>query len=217
MKTISQAVEEIIARRPFLAEGLHDGIINFSSLARLILPDIEKTLRKDIKAGAVTMAIKRYSGKINLKSYHKLVKVVRNISDIIVRSNLSDLTFRNSGTILENHRKLLTSFKGRQDIFYTFVQGVFESNLILNTSLEKDVDRFFKNEKPVSKNENLSAITIKLPEENVNVPGLYYYILQKIAWEGINIIELVSSTNEFTLIVKYKDVDRAFVLLKNLR
>ena len=68
----------------------------------------------------------------------------------------------------------------------------------------------------VSKAPNLASITVKLPEENSNCSGLYYYIFKKIAWEGINLLEVVSTTNEFTLIVSQDDIDKAFSVVKRL-
>ena len=51
------------------------------------------------------------------------------------------------------------------------------------------------------KAENLSSITVKLPAENVSVPGIYYFIFQRLAWEGIVLYEVISTTNEFTILV----------------
>ena len=53
MITIAEIAEEIIRKSPFLEEALADGLINVSSLARMIKPDIEKKLQKPIKEGAI--------------------------------------------------------------------------------------------------------------------------------------------------------------------
>jgi len=37
-----------------------------------------------------------------------------------------------------------------------------------------------------------------------------------LAWEGINILEVVSTTHEITLIFGEKNIDQAFLNLKNL-
>lgn len=64
--------------------------------------------------------------------------------------------------------------------------------------------------------QNLSSLTIKLPEENVKQFGVYYTILKTIAWEGINFTEAVSTANEVTIILKNEDVNRAFQALQVL-
>ena len=79
------------------------------------------------------------------------------------------------------------------------------------------MQRIFKEEKALSVIENLSSITIQLPHQNVEIPGVYYYILKKLAWEGINIVEVISTTNEFTLVMKDEEVDRTFSLLMRIK
>ena len=56
--------------------------------------------------------------------------------------------------------------------------------------LEHEMD----NKSILSKTEDLSAITMKLPEDNVKTEGVYYFILKKLAWKNITIEEVVSTT-----------------------
>ena len=65
--------------------------------------------------------------------------------------------------------------------------------------------------------ENLSSITIKLPVDNVKIPGIYYFIFQRLSWEGVNIREVISTSNEFTILMNEDDVDIAFKVIKNLK
>ena len=53
--------------------------------------------------------------------------------------------------------------------------------------------------------------------ENTEIAGYYYYILKMIAWEGINIVEILSTTNEFSIILADSDVDRAFSTIQRAR
>ena len=52
MKTISSAVEQYIHKKPFLQTALAQGIINMTSLAREIRPEIEDVLGKEAREGA---------------------------------------------------------------------------------------------------------------------------------------------------------------------
>jgi len=61
MKTIQESVESIIRKTPFIEEALNEKLINVSSLARIILPRVDKMLKKQVKVGAVMMAINRIS------------------------------------------------------------------------------------------------------------------------------------------------------------
>jgi len=216
MKATHIIVEEIIKKSPFLEEALAEGIINLSSLSRQIKPEIDEQLQKDVQIGAIAMALKRLSPKFDPNLKIKVKKVIHKLGDITVRSKITYYTFHNSDTLIEKQSELLKKLKGKKDIFFAFSQGVYETSIILSDSEHDDVSSMFKNESLVQETIGLSSITIKLPSENANVSGIYYFILKKIAWEGINILDIISTMHEFTIIVHDDSIDRAFSILKNL-
>ena len=79
------------------------------------------------------------------------------------------------------------------------------------------VDHLFQEEICHSKMDNLSSITIKLPSDNVTIPGIYYFIFQRLSWEGINVYEVISTSNEFTILIHEDEVNVAFEEIKNLK
>jgi hypothetical protein len=217
MKTISSVVEHYIKKKPFLQSALSQGIINLTSLSRIIRPEIEDALGKEVRNGAIVMALKRLSDDLEFRATHKIVKVLKNIGEITVRSSLTDFTFLVSDSILENQTRLLKEVNKNKDVFYTSSRGVNELNIVVSNSLDKTVESLFKAEKCTQKAQNLSSITVKLPAENVSVPGIYYFIFQRLAWEGIVLYEVISTTNEFTILVNDEQVDSAFKTIKDLK
>ena len=217
MKTISSVVEEYIKKKPFLQSALAQGIINLTSLSRLVRPEIEVELGKDIRNGAIVMALKRLSDDLEFRATHKIIKVLKNIGEITVRSSLTDFTFLVSESILDNQTQLIKEVNKNKDVFYTSSRGVNEMNIVVSNLLDDTVQELFKNEKCTQKATNLSSITVKLPAENVSVPGIYYFIFQRLAWEGIVLFEVISTTNEFTIIVNDEQVDTAFKTIKDLK
>ena len=105
----------------------------------------------------------------------------------------------------------------KKDVFYTSSRGVAESNIVVSQNIVPLVDELFKNEICHTKLEDLSSITIKLPSDNVKIPGIYYFIFQRLSWEGVNITEVISTSNEFTILVDEDEVDIAFKVIKNLK
>lgn len=217
MKTISAVVEQYIKKKPFLQSALSQGIINLTSLSRIVRPEIEEELGKDVRNGAIVMALKRLSDDMEFRATHRIVKVLKNIGEITVRSNLTDYTFLSSETILTQQAKLLEKVHENQDIFYTSSRGVNEINIVVSNSLDGTVEELFQGERCTQKVGNLSSVTVKLPAENVSVPGIYYFIFQRLAWEGIVLYEVISTTNEFTILVNDDQVDVAFKTIKNLK
>lgn len=212
MMTISQVVEEIISRSPFLEEGVSRRIINYSALAREIKPSIEEILLKEIKQGAIVMALRRIAKKNG--SRFGLTKIFSRLPDMIVRSNLVEFTFSNSSSLQTKYKNLFGKIESQNQYFFTITQGVFETGIIISQELGSKIEEIFKGEKMITKLSNLSSITIKLPEINVSTPGVYYFILKALAWQNINVIEVVSTYQEITLILETKDIDKAFSVLK---
>jgi len=217
MITISQAVENIINSKPFIIEALNDGIINYSSLAKFIKIDVEKSLNKEVNEGAIVMSIRRFEANKPSEISCKVDSLITKLGDIVVRSNLVDYTFRNSDTMIKKQLSLFRLIGERRGFFYTISQGVYETTFVLSDVIKDEIPSIFEGEKLISSSYGLSSITIKLPTENTDQPGLYYYIFRKLAWEGINILEVVSTSNEFTIILNDKDIDSAFSVIKKMK
>ncbi len=218
MIKIAEVVEQLVRQSPFISEAINDGLINVSALARRLQTDVEKQLGKPVKSGAIIMAINRLQTGELMFIEKNIRQFFQQLSDISVRSNLSDYTFQNSDTLLQKQVRLLAMIS--QDFpnaFYSFSQGVGETTIIVTNSLDEQVDQIFEGEKQLDKESQLSAITLMLPTENRNLYGVYYYILKDLAWQGINLVELISTSNEFTLIVSDEDLDHAFSVIMGLR
>lgn len=217
MKTIASVVENYIKTKPFLSTALSQGIINLTSLSRQIQPDIELALQKEARSGAIVMALKRISDNMEFLSTHKIVKVLKGIGDITVRSSLVDYSFKISETLLSAQASFLAQVNDNKEAFYTSSRGVSESNIVISSTMKHLVSIYFENEVLLEKSENLSSVTIKLPTENVDIPGIYYFIFQRLSWEGVNIRQVISTSNEFTILVDEDSVNTAFKVIKDLK
>lgn len=217
MKTIASVVENYIKTKPFLSTALSQGIINLTSLARQIQPEIEVALHKEVRSGAIVMALKRISDNMEFLSTHKIVKVLKGIGDITVRSSLVDYSFKISETLLSSQASFLAKVNNNKEVFYTSSRGVSESNIVVSSTMSHLVEMYFENELMLEKSENLSSVTIKLPTENVDIPGIYYFIFQRLSWEGVNIRQVISTSNEFTILVDEDSVNTAFKVVKDLK
>ena len=124
MNTISSVVEQYIKSKPFLLNSLSQGIINLTSLSRIMMPELQSHLGKEVKQGAIVMALKRLSEELDFKINYKISKVLKNIGEITVRSSLTDYTFVISDTLLENQARLLAEINKVHDIFYTSKNSV---------------------------------------------------------------------------------------------
>ncbi|WP_136480448.1 hypothetical protein [Cognatitamlana onchidii] len=217
MKTVSNCVEDILITQPYLEEALSRNIINFSALALELVEPISKMLKKDVKPGAIMMALRRYNPPPTLTNSVKMKRAIQNLGDITVRSNLTDFTVRNSETLINNHAKILERIHIEPKLFYTFTRGIHESNIIISSSLNDFIKTQLQNEMFLAIQDGLTAISINLPQDNSKIAGLYYHFFKRLAWEGVVLYEVISTTNEFTILVEDDYVDKAFAAIKRVK
>lgn len=215
MITISQLLEKLIKQKPFVESALVEGLVNISALARQLRPEIEKTLKKEVTEASIIMALKRFVDQMDVSMHRKIEKATKGFGDIIVRSNLCDFTYKLSDTLIEKQSILIKKIGKEKDVFFTISRGVFETTIVISNQYADEVKEIYKEETLIASSNFISSITLRLPKNNTVIPGLYYHIFKQIAWEGISILEAVSTTNELSIILKDKDVDRAFSVLKS--
>jgi len=161
------------------------------------------------------MALKRLADELrNDKLFNQ--DLSRFFGDITIRSQISEFTFQKSKTIVARQIKLLQEMEHHPDAFITFTSGVFEITILVSGDMREKVSRTFRSETLVSSFDRLSAVILRLSDDTVLTPGIYYLILKQLAWENINLMELVSTFREFIIIIQNSQVDRAFSILKAL-
>jgi len=217
MQSLGKITEELINRSPFLREAMAENLINISSLARKLKPEIEEIFKKEVNEGAIVMAIKRMPPGYYHQLELKIKNVMGEIGDLLVRSNLADFTYKNSDTLKEKQSLLMNMLNKENDSFFTICHGITETTIIVSSNHIDVINEIFKDEKLTAHSKNLASVSVKLPPINSELHGIYYYLLKHLAWEGINIIEIVSTSNEFTTIVSQVDIDRAFTILMKLK
>jgi hypothetical protein len=212
MITVPEMTQKHLQEYPLLEEALARGIVNLSALARELQPGIQAELGKSVSTAAITMALKRLSPEIHKRGARRSA-VVKSTGDLIVRSNLVEFTFRHSESIWEKQKRLLHRLENDREVFLTFTQGVFEVMLIASAGVERAVMEIFGKESIVSHVKGLSAIIMRLSPRTVHIPGVYYSILKQLAWGDVNVIDVVSTFTEFTILIDRQQVDRAFTIL----
>jgi hypothetical protein len=214
--TIASAVRKYIDDHPFLEEALTDGIINYAGLARHMNPFIEKELDKTVAEGAIIMALKRLSPNYYYQVSAGIKNFLRRLGDFILRSKIHVYTYRNSPNLILKQGRLLEKAGSRPDLFCSCSQGINESTIALSDDLISEMKALFAEETLVSERSNLASITALLPRDNTEISGIYYFLFKQLAWSDINVVEVISTTNEITLIVDESQVEQSFSVLRKL-
>ena len=88
--------------------------------------------------------------------------------------------------------------------------------LFISKNLSEEADQIFKNEANLLRTEGLSSITLILPKEAINTPGIHYSVFRNLFNKGVNVFDTATSFTELTLFLKPEDTERAFAVLKKL-
>jgi aspartokinase len=213
MKRIAEVVEELVLAAPLLEDGLGAEIINLSALARRLKPAIESALMKEVSEASVMMALRRLSPALARRRRSERAHLKR-IGELTVRSDLVALTFQNSDSVWECQKRLLHRLQRGNGLFLTYTQGAREVMVIASAGAEEHVRAAFRKEKLLARVARLSAIVIRLAPDTVETPGIYYTILKRLAWSNLNVVDVVSTRTEFTVVVDTGDIERAFAILR---
>ncbi|MCE7733579.1 MAG: hypothetical protein GPJ54_01790 [Candidatus Heimdallarchaeota archaeon] len=221
MVSISQLIEELIEDRPFLESALSQGIVNFGKLAETLIVDIESDRRLDQKKvthSSVMMALRRLGKKLN-KQFAELQTITESVFKLELyntRYGLFELTVKRS---VENWEEIMLLYKqmeiDRGD-FLTITQGIYEITIISNQSFQNEIENLFVESEILNRDNNLASISLRIPEDSIETPGLIYYVTKQLFWDNINIIEVVSTFTEITFIVKEIDIPDAMKSLRKL-
>lgn len=215
MIAISKSVSTIVQRSPFLREALVNDLINLSGLARQLQPEVEAKFLKPASIGSIVMALQRLKSKLETTTIAKGLQQSMT-ADISVRSNLVLYIFEYSKDILTAHQAIAQQLNKQHNVFLNLSYGVTEVSCIVNADHDAIVKKYTRKLKQLDHRQNLSAITLRFLFDTVDTPGVYYRILQALAWENINFIEIMSAGNELTLVFDEAGVETAWPVIKKL-
>ncbi len=211
MITVSQKVEELVNRSPYLREAMSSRLINLSELARQLKPQLESSLVKDVSDGAIFMALQRYAS--SLKPYYS-TNPGEFLTNLGLRSELFELTVRNSPDLLQKLSRLGTSLQDQRAALFVFTQSLHETTIIASTSLREALHQALKAETVIGTIPNLTGITLQRSPGQIERTGVLQFPLRILAWEGISVIEIITTSNEMMLIVRDFEVDRAVASIR---
>ncbi|MCB0664593.1 MAG: hypothetical protein KDC80_02170 [Saprospiraceae bacterium] len=215
--TVAELVRNYVESHPFVEEGLSDGIINYAGLARHILPVIQEQFGRPVKEGAVIMSLKRLSPSYYYQVSAGIKKFLHRLGQFTVRYDIFDYTFANSTSLIREQEKVFHYVAQHPDYFYSYSKGINESTIIASRQMHEYLLDLFHSENLLAHKKDLAALTILLPKDNTEISGIYYFIFRALAWQDINVVEVISTTNEITLVVAESDLEQSFRLVRRLK
>ena len=214
MVTISHIVKKIVHEQPYVEEAIGKGIISIQNLAEQMLPKIEHELNKKIKLPAVVMALRRFSEEIE---EHNKTKKFDYAAELLVKTNIADFTVVKSPSLLVRLKTAYNLVNFDRGDTLNVILGNNEVSIIINEKYAEKLLKFLHGEKILNKENDLIALTIIFTSDDfLHTPGIIFNAVRKLAWNSINIYEIVSTMTELTFIMRKKDSMKAYDVLQEL-
>jgi hypothetical protein len=197
MLKISDSVEKIVSQDGFAIEAMHKNLLNFSSYAKIIHPQVEEMTIKPVKIGSIVVALTRISK--SLKNTQDFLPNI-DISGLTITSFLSEITYERSTETVKSIQKLQSKIENE---FFTVTLGTHEVTIICSADSKDDILSNF-NQKPKVVLDNLVAISVRFSDRYMLIPNTIFSLVNAVALRKINLIEIVSTYTELTFVI-YKD------------
>jgi aspartokinase len=213
MVTVSHVVQKLVNEKVFLQEAMNNGIISYGSLAKQLKQEIEEELGKEVKHHAIVMALRRYEEKI--KEVHKPI-VFDYSSELILKTEICDISVRRSPTLFEKLKKLYDIVNFENGDLLNIIHGRCEVSVVTNERYKEKTLNFLKDEKIINVEKNLVCLTLTFPQDYFRTPGVIFNIVRNLAWENINIFEIISTNTELTFIISKDDAIKGYKTLEKM-
>lgn len=207
-------VKEIINRSPFISEMLIQEVISYSNLALFIKPKVEALYGAEVSSASIVMAIRRYT--LDLKKLNHIEKKSNRIEyEIQMKTNIYDVNIKRSSSFIDNISSLYSLIRIENGDFINISIGEYEIVVTISDKYKDNLENLLKNENVINREDDMVALTISFKGNNfLETPGITYLATRKLAWENINIYEIVSTLNVLTFIIKKKDSLEAYGVLQ---
>ncbi len=207
-ESVSSCVKRIIDKTPFINEMLVKGILSYSNYASSIKTDVEETYGKSVKHSAIVMAIRRYGEELRAKDQKEKKTDVD--YEIVMKTKIFDLNIVRNDKFLAKLAKLYNEVSTEKGDFLNVSLGSHEISVAISEKYRELLEALAKDEEILHKMDDLVALSLVFSGDFLQTPGIVYEAVRKLAWEKINVIEILSTKNELTFVIKREDSMKAF-------
>lgn len=215
MVTVSHLVKKFVSENSFLMEAMSKELISYGNLAEQLRPEIEKELSRKVKEPAIIMALRRYEEE--LRNFEKKSRKFKFEGEILMRTNIIDFNVVKSNILLNKIKNLYGLVDFERGDTLNIILGNNEVSIVTNEKYKEKLLNFLNGEKILNKEFGLVSLSIIFKSKDfLYAPGVVFTAVRKLAWNNINIFEIVSTMTELTFILKKKDSMKAYNVLYEL-
>jgi hypothetical protein len=209
-ESIAEKTRSYIDAHPSIKDCISKDLVNYSSLARQIMKDL------DIKnEEAVMIACRRYAQKLSKRDHEKEILNVLGNSRLEVKTKICSVTAKNDWTVLHKLELVFVKLINEKTIMQV-IQGAQAITIIADEKLKNEVVNTVGRENVLRVRPDLVEITIKSPERITDTSGVFAYLADNLSENGVNFEETVSCYTDTIFIVHERDMINAYTILTNI-
>lgn len=207
-ESLAERTRRYIDSHPSVKDCVSKGLVNYSSLARTIMKDMDLDNEE-----AVMIACRRYAGKLSVTSEHEMdILSILKDSRLEMRTKTCIVTAKNDWSVLHKMDNLLKDM-WNEDSIMQIVQSASAVTIIADKMLKGRIVDTVGRFNIIKTREDLVEITVKSPEKIVDTSGVIAYLITNLSDAGINVEETVSCHTDTVFIVNESDMISAYSAL----
>jgi aspartokinase len=192
---------------------LIQGILSYSNYADSIHATVEEMHGGEVKSSAIVMAIRRYAEELRKKETEQKSYDLK--YEIVMKTNIFDINFARCDTMMEKIGQLYETVSPSKGDFLNITFGSHEVSIAVSEKFKDLVQELLAGEKVLHQMSDLVALTMVFSGDFMSTPGIVYEAVRKLAWEEINVNEIVSTMNELSFVIRREDSMKAFTVLQS--
>ena len=184
---------------------------NYTAIARLIKPKVEKDLGHKVNFESLVTSVKRVKPRLQLAQGSIEAVLARSV--INVRTDVAKLNLEKTKRSLESARNIMATY---QEEFLQISESNSAITMIFDQKLLEEILKKFNDDDVLDEQPDLAAIIVHSPTEIVRTPGVVLSIYTKIAENHVNIEDTVSCFTDTIVVIRMDEVARTFSTLADL-
>jgi aspartokinase len=209
--SIAGAVREEVAHDLSVQDALARDYVNLSALADMLVPRVGEKTGTRVKRESVITALKRLRGAYNPVP-QETAKVIAD-SVVNVRTHVSKVSVEKSRKTLQAVSTMLSS---HQEDFIQVSESLSAITLIFDQRLHKRVRKELAGAEILEEGDDYAAMTVQSPRDIITTPGCLIALYSQLSRRHVNIEDTVSCYTDTIIVVRMRDVGKAFEALTEL-
>jgi len=209
--SITKTVQNLINNDPALQDALQRNYANYSAVARLLKPSVERILDKSVNFESLITSVKR--AEVDYPPLRGRIKKIVAGSVINLRTSVTKISLKKTKRTLEAVRKVLS--KWPQD-FLQVLEGTSAITLIFNQKIFSRMRGMLNDADVLDVKRNLAEIIINSPRGIIDTPSCVLAFYSPVSMRRVNIEETMSCFTDTIIVLSIEDVGRAFIALTDL-